>query len=82
MDLIGATTVEKSFCVDGTCSDQLFGACESFWRPDLEPEELVETISQALMAAVDRDCLSGWGGTVHVITPTEVFTKTIKGRMD
>ncbi|CAI9764016.1 unnamed protein product [Fraxinus pennsylvanica] len=29
-----------------------------------EPEELFETISQALLSSVtvDRDCLSGWGG--------------------
>ena len=32
-----------------------------------EPEELFETISQALQASVDRDCLSGWGGHVYVV---------------
>ena len=32
-----------------------------------EPEDLFETISQALMNAVDRDALSGWGATVHVM---------------
>jgi hypothetical protein len=28
---------------------------------------LFETISQALMNAVDRDALSGWGAIVHVM---------------
>ena len=32
-----------------------------------EPEELFETISQALLSSVDRDCLSGWGGYVLVV---------------
>lgn len=32
-----------------------------------EAEELFETISQALLSSVDRDCLSGWGGHVYVV---------------
>ena len=32
-----------------------------------EPEELFETISQALLSSVDRDCLSGWGGYVVLV---------------
>ena len=32
-----------------------------------EPEDLFETISQTLLAAVDRDCISGWGAVVHVM---------------
>ncbi|KAK4373497.1 hypothetical protein RND71_008881 [Anisodus tanguticus] len=46
------------------------------------PEELFETISQALLSSVDRDCLSGWGGHVYVVTPTEVTERILKGRMD
>jgi len=32
-----------------------------------EPDELFETISQALMNAVDRDAVSGWGAVVHIM---------------
>lgn len=32
-----------------------------------ELEELFETVSQALLSSVDRDCLSGWGGHVFVV---------------
>lgn len=32
-----------------------------------EPEELFETISQAILNAFDRDALSGWGAVVHVM---------------
>ncbi|GFY96592.1 proteasome beta subunit C1 [Actinidia rufa] len=73
----------KRFCVvAGTASESLYGACEAMFKPDMEAEELFETISQALLSSVDRDCLSGWGGHVYVVTPTEVTERILKGRMD
>ncbi|XP_058076136.1 proteasome subunit beta type-3 isoform X2 [Magnolia sinica] len=72
----------KDFVVAGTAAESLYGACESMYKPDMESDELFETVSQALLASVDRDCLSGWGGHVFVVTPTEVIEKTLKGRMD
>ncbi|XP_027330516.1 proteasome subunit beta type-3-A [Abrus precatorius] len=82
MDAIGAKELAKDFVVAGTASESLYGACESMFKPDMEPEELFETISQALLSSVDRDCLSGWGGHVYVVTPTEVKERILKGRMD
>ncbi|RZC62690.1 hypothetical protein C5167_024443 [Papaver somniferum] len=82
MDSIGAKELAKDFVVAGTASESLYGACESMYKPDMEPEELFETVSQALQASVDRDCLSGWGGHVYLVTPTEVRESTLKGRMD
>ena len=32
-----------------------------------EPDDLFETISQALLNAVDRDALSGWGAVVYIL---------------
>eukprot|EP00929_Paragymnodinium_shiwhaense_P032445 TRINITY_DN17975_c0_g1_i1.p1 TRINITY_DN17975_c0_g1~~TRINITY_DN17975_c0_g1_i1.p1 ORF type:complete len:206 (-),score=48.38 TRINITY_DN17975_c0_g1_i1:129-746(-) len=81
-DFIGAMSVSEDFVVAGTSTDQLYGVCESFWRPDMNKDELFETVSQCLLAAVDRDCLAGWGGVVTVITPTEITTRHLKGRMD
>nr|CAB3449084.1 unnamed protein product [Digitaria exilis] len=72
----------KDFVVSGTSSESLYGACESMYKPNMEPEELFETVSQALMASVDRDCLAGWGGHVFIVTPTEVQERVVKGRMD
>ena len=66
-DLIGCLNFAKDFVVTGTASDKLFGVAESLWEPDLEPEDLFETISQTLMNAVDRDAFSGWGAIVHVM---------------
>jgi 20S proteasome subunit beta 3 len=63
---------------------------ESLWKEDLEPEDLFEVTSQALLASVDRDCYSGWGGkyiynfqgVCHIITPDKIITNELKGRMD
>mmetsp|Transcript_41689 Transcript_41689/g.61455 ORF Transcript_41689/g.61455 Transcript_41689/m.61455 type:complete len:205 (+) Transcript_41689:132-746(+) len=82
MDLIGAPVLTSDFVVAGTCTNNLYGMCESFYKPDMEPDELFETMSQCLLASVDRDALSGWGAVVHIITPEGVTSKTLKGRMD
>ncbi|KAF5955047.1 hypothetical protein HYC85_007903 [Camellia sinensis] len=68
MDSIGAKELAKDFVVAGTASESLYGACEAMFKPDMEAEELFETISQALLSSVDRDCLSGWGGHVYVVS--------------
>nr|WCZ58660.1 proteasome subunit beta type-3 [Seculamonas ecuadoriensis] len=81
-DLIGAACFPGNFSVGGTCSESLYGMCESLWQPDMEADDLFESLSQALLASVDRDCLSGWGGVVHIVTPEKITTKYLKGRMD
>ena len=35
MDLIGCPMETKNFVVGGTCTEQLYGMCESLWSPDL-----------------------------------------------
>ncbi len=54
----------------------------AMYQPNLEAEDLFEVISQALLAAVDRDCLSGWGAIVHIITPEGVIERQLKSRKD
>ncbi len=82
MDLLGALAPAEDFVVSGNNTDALLGVCESMYRPGLEAEDLFEVISQCLLAAGGRDCLSGWGGVVHVITKQGVITRTLRGRMD
>lgn len=82
MDLIGAPVVTTDFVVAGTSSENLYGMCESLYKPDMEAEDLFETAAQALLAAVDRDALAGWGGVVHVITKEGVITRELKVRQD
>jgi 20S proteasome subunit beta 3 len=82
MDLIGCSAKQTDFVVSGTCTGNMYGMCEAMYRPDMSPDELFETLSQALLSAVDRDAYSGWGGVVHIITPDGVMTKELKGRQD
>jgi len=82
MDLIGAPVYTDDFVVSGTCSEQLYGVCEAMYKPDMAPDDLFETISQCLLAAVDRDCLAGWGAIVHVITADGVTVRQLKSRKD
>jgi len=82
MDLIGCNTEPDDFVVAGTCADQLFGMCEALYEPNLSPDQLFETISQALLNAADRDAISGWGGVVHIIEKHQVTKRYLKGRMD
>ncbi|GME71030.1 unnamed protein product [Ambrosiozyma monospora] len=81
-DFIGCIDFAKDFVVSGTATDQLYGMCESLYEPNLEPEDLFETISQALLNAADRDALSGWGAVVYVITKDKVVKRYLKSRQD
>jgi 20S proteasome subunit beta 3 len=82
MDLLGAQVLTDDFMVSGDCTEALYGLCESLYRPKLGPDELFETVAQCLLSGVDRDCLSGWGGVVLVLTPDGLITRDLKGRMD
>ncbi|CAN7123472.1 unnamed protein product [Brassica rapa subsp. narinosa] len=93
MDSIGAKELAKDFVVSGTASESLypvkpctnqiwFEIQKASYKKCNEAEELFETISQALLSSVDRDCLSGWGGHVYVVTPNEIKERILKGRMD
>merc|ERR1712157_97158 len=47
-----------------------------------DPDDLFETLSQALLASVDRDAYSGWGAVVHIITKDGVTSRKLKVRQD
>lgn len=82
MDLLGCPTEADDFVVSGSCSEQLYGMCETLWEPNLGPEELFEVAAQALINACDRDAISGWGATVYIIEKDAVTVKEVKTRMD
>mmetsp|Transcript_16735 Transcript_16735/g.46854 ORF Transcript_16735/g.46854 Transcript_16735/m.46854 type:complete len:205 (+) Transcript_16735:132-746(+) len=82
MDLIGSQVKCDDFVVTGNCTGNLYGMCESLYKPDLEPDQLFEALAQSLLSSVDRDAMSGWGGVVHIITKDGVTTRELKGRMD
>ncbi|XP_032800676.1 proteasome subunit beta type-3 [Petromyzon marinus] len=82
LDLIGCPMVTEDFVVSGTCSEQLYGMCESLWEPNMEADDLFETISQAMLNAADRDALSGSGILVHIIEKDKVTTRKLRTRLD
>mmetsp|Transcript_33320 Transcript_33320/g.55089 ORF Transcript_33320/g.55089 Transcript_33320/m.55089 type:complete len:206 (-) Transcript_33320:336-953(-) len=82
MDLLGAPVLTDDFMLAGDCPEAMFGLCESLYQPNLEPDDLFEVLAQCLLSGVDRDCLSGWGCVVHVLTPQGLTTRHLKGRMD
>jgi len=82
MDLIGAPVYTDDFVVTGTATANMYGMCETLYKPNMEPDELFETLSQALLASCDRDALSGWGAVVHIITKDGVTTRDLKARQD
>jgi len=82
LDLIGCPMVANDFAVSGTCGEQMYGMCESLWQPDLNPDQLFETISQSLLNAFDRDAVSGWGAVVYIIEKDKVTIRKLKTRMD
>lgn len=45
----GALHGLQDFVVSGTASSKLFGMAEALWEPNLAPDDLFETISQALL---------------------------------
>lgn len=82
MDLIGCVNIPSDFVVGGPCSDQLYGMCEVLWEPNMEPDDLFETIAQALVNACERNAVSGWGAVVYIIEKDKVTVRHVKTRMD
>lgn len=70
------------FIVAGTSAQSLYGTCEAFFRKGMEPEELFRTVSRCLLSALERDCLSGYGAVVHLITEHGIESRELATRMD
>ena len=81
-DSIGYNEHSGTFEVAGTGAELLQGCCESFYKPDMNKDELFEVISNCLLSALDRDSLSGWGAYVYILTPTELIVRALKTRQD
>ena len=82
MDVLGAKAFLSNFAVGGVCGESLYGICENFWKPNLEPSDLFEVISHCLILGINRNCLSGWGCIVKIILPEGIVTKIIKTKVD
>lgn len=82
MDSIGAQSLSTTFACSGAASSSLYGTAEALWRPDLEPDELVEACGKAFLSALERDCLSGYGALVYLITKDGIVEHNLASRND
>jgi len=81
-DSIGYREHSGVFEVGGTAGELLYGACETFYKPDMNPDQLFEVVSNCLLSAIDRDSLAGWGAYVYILTPDEIIVRSLKTRQD
>jgi 20S proteasome subunit beta 3 len=81
-DSIGCASQSGKFEVSGTSMEMLYGACEVFYKDKMNSEQVFETCSQCLLSAIERDCMSGWGAVVYVLTPGKISVKRLKCRQD
>lgn len=79
-DSIGYREHNGQFEVAGTGSELLYGVAETFYKPDMNPDQLYTVISNCLLSALDRDSLSGWGAQVYILTPDELIVRSLKTR--
>jgi 20S proteasome subunit beta 3 len=82
MDSIGAQSLSTSFACSGAASSSLYGTAEALWKPGLEAEELVEACGKAFQSALERDCLSGYGALVYLITKEGIVEYDLASRND
>eukprot|EP01062_Namystynia_karyoxenos_P078520 TRINITY_DN80_c0_g1_i2.p1 TRINITY_DN80_c0_g1~~TRINITY_DN80_c0_g1_i2.p1 ORF type:complete len:237 (+),score=92.68 TRINITY_DN80_c0_g1_i2:92-712(+) len=83
VDVAGCPQEPEDFVCGGTCGESIAGLSESLWQPNMDPDALLQVTSQTLLHSLDRDCLSGWGATVRLITKDgKCRVVGLKTRMD
>lgn len=81
-DALGAQMQTDDFVVSGTCSASLYGVCEAFYEENMEPDVLWRRAAHCLITAMERDCLSGVGAVVHLMTAQGITTHFIQCSSD
>lgn len=67
-DMIGAQSKSDAFVCAGVATKSIFGIAEALWRPNLNKEELVQVCGKAFLSALERDCLSGYGAVIYLMS--------------
>jgi len=81
-DILGAQLLAKDFVCSGAAKKSLYGTAEAMWKPGLGAEELGRVCARAFLSALERDCLSGYGARIYIITPEGIVEQEILGRSD
>ena len=73
-----------TFCGMGAAVSSLYGTAQAIWKPNMTESELKRAIVTAFASALERDCLSGYGARLYVLTATHGVTvyHVVNGRND
>eukprot|EP00532_Pseudo-nitzschia_australis_P003562 CAMPEP_0168192378 /NCGR_PEP_ID=MMETSP0139_2-20121125/18015_1 /TAXON_ID=44445 /ORGANISM="Pseudo-nitzschia australis, Strain 10249 10 AB" /LENGTH=223 /DNA_ID=CAMNT_0008115611 /DNA_START=189 /DNA_END=860 /DNA_ORIENTATION=- len=82
MDMIGAQSFSQSFICSGAASTSLYGTAEALWRPNMKPKDLLECCGKVFQSALERDCLSGYGILIYLITKDGIAEYDLASRND
>jgi 20S proteasome subunit beta 3 len=81
-DLLGAQSRSEAFVCSGVATKSMYGTAEALWRPGLNKEELVKVCGKAFLSALERDCLSGYGAMIYLITKEGITEYDLACRND
>jgi len=81
-DVIGARSTSQSFVCSGAASKSMYGIAEAVWKPGLKPEDLARVCGQAFLSALERDCLSGYGAVLYIVTKDGIVEYELVCRND
>ena len=59
----------------------MYTMMESYYKPNMTPLEVENTLAEVITAASDRDILSGLGAVVYVLTEEELKEVHLKTKM-
>jgi 20S proteasome subunit beta 3 len=82
LDMIGATSLSNEFVCAGAAIKSIYGTAEAAYQPNLSGDELVEACGKAFLSALERDCLSGYGAVIYLITSDGIVAYELEGRND
>eukprot|EP00592_Proboscia_alata_P019991 CAMPEP_0194422868 /NCGR_PEP_ID=MMETSP0176-20130528/22201_1 /TAXON_ID=216777 /ORGANISM="Proboscia alata, Strain PI-D3" /LENGTH=274 /DNA_ID=CAMNT_0039231861 /DNA_START=18 /DNA_END=842 /DNA_ORIENTATION=- len=81
-DMIGAQTTSRDFACAGAASKSMYGTAEAMWQPGMSKDQLVQVCGRAFLSAMERDCLSGYGAIIYLITPDGIEEYDLMCRND
>ena len=67
-DVIGAQSKSEAFVCAGVATKSIYGIAEALWRPGLSSGDLTRVCARAFLSALERDCLSGYGAVIYLMT--------------
>ena len=80
-DAIGTQSNSETFAMGGTAMENMYGLFESYYKPGMKPQQVEDTLSEILLAGIERDIGSGYGGVVYVLTPNDLKIVHLKTNM-